>query len=49
MFKLYTITFHNLNFSLKFGSIWILHPQIIKFHGVKSKHPQILGYKIQIT
>ena len=33
---------------MKFGSIWILHPKVSKFGGVKSKHYQILGDKIQI-
>jgi len=32
----------------KFGGVWILHPKVSEFGGVKSKHSQTLGGKIQI-
>ena len=35
-------------YSLKFESVWILHPKISKFGSVKCKHPQTLGGKFQI-
>ena len=34
-------------YPLNFGGIWILHPVILKFQDVKSKHPQISECKIQ--
>ena len=35
-------------YSLKFGSVWILHPKISKFGGIKSKYLETLWGKIQI-
>ena len=51
--------FHNLDFTpyilevfrfyfLKFWSIWILHPKVSEFRGVKSKQPETLWGKIQV-
>ena len=34
-------------YPLKFRVGWILHPQILKLHDVKSKHSQTLGSKIK--
>ena len=33
---------------LKFRNVWILNPEVLKFGGLKFKHSQILGSKIQI-
>ena len=35
-------------YSPKFRGVWILHPKVSKFEGVKSKYSQNLGSKIQI-
>ena len=59
MFEFYTLMFQNLDFtsyilgvfgfySLKFEGVWILNPEVSKFGGVKSQHPQTLRGKIQI-
>ena len=34
-------------YSLKFLGVWILHPKVSEFRGVKSKHPKTLESKIQ--
>ena len=47
MYGFYTLKFQDLDFLLKFVNIWILHPKI-KFWGVNSKYPQMLGGETQI-
>ena len=34
-------------YSLKFWGVWILHPKVSEFRGVKFKHPKTLESKIQ--
>ena len=36
-------------YSLNFEGIWILHPKVLEFVGVKSKHSQTLRGKIEIS
>lgn len=46
-FRFYTNILKFKFYPLKFKNAWILYPQIIKFQGVKSKHPKTLRNKIQ--